>query len=395
MKVLMLAPHSFYQDRGTPIAVDLLLRALSERGDEVHLLTFHEGEDRQHPGLTLHRVRPWFSVRDIGPGFSVKKLWCDVFLFAHFWRLLRNGHYDVVHAVEESAFMALSLCPWRSIPFIYDMDSSMATQLMDRFPLLYFFRPFLRFCETLPMRWAWAVVPVCEALAKQAYPHCRGRIVVLQDISLLDLYGSHEPAPDVRTELGIIGKVVMYMGNLEAYQGIDLLLEAFAACRSGGKDAHLVIIGGSESHIAAYRGKARLLGVAESVHFLGPRPIGQMAGFLRQADILVSPRVQGDNTPMKIYSYLHTGRAVLATRLPTHTQIMDDEMALLAEPEPLAFAQAMARLLDDELLRAGLGEHARARIEAEHSYASFRARIHALYDELEQERSADGQNADQ
>ena len=45
MKVLMLAPHPFYQERGTPIAVDLLIRALTERGYQIDLLTFNDGND--------------------------------------------------------------------------------------------------------------------------------------------------------------------------------------------------------------------------------------------------------------------------------------------------------------------------------------------------------------
>jgi len=45
MRILFLAPHPFYQDRGTPIAVNLMLQALSERGEEVDVLTYHEGRN--------------------------------------------------------------------------------------------------------------------------------------------------------------------------------------------------------------------------------------------------------------------------------------------------------------------------------------------------------------
>jgi len=34
------------------------------------------------------------------------------------------------------------------------------------------------------------------------------------------------------------------------------------------------------------------------VHFLGPRPIAALDGLLRRADVLVSPRLKGLNTPM-------------------------------------------------------------------------------------------------
>jgi hypothetical protein len=36
------------------------------------------------------------------------------------------------------------------------------------------------------------------------------------------------------------------------------------------------------------------------VHFLGPRPISTLDGLFRRADVLVSPRLKGLNTPMKM-----------------------------------------------------------------------------------------------
>ena len=59
-----------------------------------------------------------------------------------------------------------------------------------------------------------------------------------------------------------------------------------------------------------------------------------LASLLAQADVLVSPRTRGNNTPMKIYSYLDAGRAVLATDLPTHTQVLTPECARLAPADP-------------------------------------------------------------
>ena len=61
----------------------------------------------------------------------------------------------------------------------------------------------------------------------------------------------------------------------------------------------------------------------------------------------MSPRLKGLNTPMKIYSYLDSGSAVLATRLRTHTQVLDDELAYLVEPEPAALGRGLAALLRD------------------------------------------------
>ena len=53
----------------------------------------------------------------------------------------------------------------------------------------------------------------------------------------------------------------------------------------------------------------------------------------------MSPRIKGNNTPMKL-SYLHSGKAVLATNLPPHTQILDNRVAMLADPTPKHMARA-------------------------------------------------------
>ena len=383
MKILILAPHPYYQERGTPIAVDLLVRALCERGDTVDLLTYHEGSDRQHKRFQIYRINPFPKVGNLCPGFSLKKIYCDVFMFFKFILMIWKNKYDVVHAVEESAFMALLICPLRSVPYVYDMDSLMSTQLVDRSKFLRPFRSILRFLESLPMRFAEAVVPVCEALADEVRRYRDNNIVILKDISLVDDSQPDSVAQDLRHESGATGKIVMYVGNLESYQGIDLLLESFFLVRQQGSDVSLMVIGGTSESIAHYKDMAENLGISQYVYFMGPRPVKQIGQFMMQADVLVSPRTQGENTPMKIYSYLDSGVAVMATRLPTHTQVMSDDIAMLAEPNKEDFSLTMLKLLASDSLRERLACSAKEYISREHSYPVFRKRVFDLYDRLE------------
>ena len=57
------------------------------------------------------------------PGFSVKKVVCDVFMFVKCLRMVRKNRYDLIHAVEESAFIAAAMQRLTGIPDCYDMDS--------------------------------------------------------------------------------------------------------------------------------------------------------------------------------------------------------------------------------------------------------------------------------
>jgi glycosyltransferase involved in cell wall biosynthesis len=189
----------------------------------------------------------------------------------------------------------------------------------------------------------------------------------------------------MKAELGITGLLLMYVGNLEEYQGIDLLLDSFAVAHSKLAVADLVIIGGQSRDIEKYGKKSRQLGIANKVHFLGPKPVEHLGHYLSQADILVSPRLKGNNTPMKLYSYLHSGKPVLATRLPTHTQLIDDRVAMLVEPHVEPFSGAIVRLMEDTKLRTELGTAGRQLIEEKFTYRVFREKLNRVFEWLETE----------
>ena len=380
----MIAPQPFYEERGTLIAIDLLLRAQAERGNEVDLLTVHLGESRSYAGLQIFRVRPWPRPRRIRPGLSLAKIWCDLFLFFAAIRLVRQNRYRLIHAVEEAGFMALVIGKMFRTPYVFDVDSSMTTQIINRFKWLSPVTRLLKWLESIPARHAAAIIPMCDSLAEDIAHVSSQRIFVLNDICLP---GNPEAtADDLRELLDIKNELlVMYVGNLEPYQGIDLLLDSFGKVIERGTCSRLVIIGGLTEDVAKYRAQADELNIGQHVNFIGPRPVGALDKYLCQADLLVSPRIQGTNTPMKIYSYLGSGRAVVATNLQTHTQVMDDSTAALAAPEAQAFADAMVRVLGNEEERERLGKQAATLAEEKYSWPAFKRQVDRIFDELEQD----------
>jgi glycosyltransferase involved in cell wall biosynthesis len=383
VRILLLAPHPFYQARGTPIAVKTVLEFLSGRGDTVDLLTYAEGSDVSIPNCTVYRIPRVPGLQNIRAGFSMKKVLCDVLMVGSCLRLVRRTRYDLIHAVEESAFIAAAVRALSGVPYVYDMDSSLAEQMVDAYPALRFAFPALRRMEAMVIRRSSGVLTVCAALQDVALAHDPGQLVGrVEDTTLLT--GPKLASNNGQTPQGADGApVAMYVGNLESYQGIDLLLEGFRHTLSRVPKARLVIVGGRDADIAHYRGRAQRLGIAGSVEFTGPRPIGMLPELLRQADVLVSPRLKGTNTPMKIYSYLDSGSAVLATRLRTHTQVLDDGMAYLVDPEPVAFGHGLAALMADPELRARLASSARAYVQREHTPEAARRKLEAFYSTME------------
>jgi glycosyltransferase involved in cell wall biosynthesis len=299
--------------------------------------------------------------------------------------LVLKNQYDLVHAVEESVFIALLLRPFFGLPYLYDMDSSLAQQMVEQIPRLapvsFVFRAF----EKTAVKHALAVVPVCDALAEGVEKYEPRKMVILHDVSLLDS-GEHPQEPDsLKTQLRVDGLLMMYVGNLQPYQGIDLLLESFAIALKRTKKVDLVIIGGATEDIERYLVKSFRLGILNKVHFLGKRPLEHLATYLAEADILVSPRIKGQNTPMKIYSYLDSGKPLLATKLPTHTQVVDEGTAMLAEPTPIALAEGIVRLAERKRMRLELGESGRRLVEKKFSLPVFREKSNQLFDWLSNE----------
>lgn len=386
MKILVLAPHPFFQARGTPLAVRTVLEFLSGRGHDVDVLTLHEGEDVAIPNTRIFRIRalPW--IRNVRPGFSFKKVVCDLLMFVACMRMVRRSRYDLIHAVEESAFIAAASQTVHGVPYVYDMDSSLADQMVEAYPWLQFALPFMRYCESLAIRRSLGVLTVCAALEDLALGHDPAKAVArVEDSTLLppgapgDANGSG-PIPDaVKRD----GPIALYVGNLERYQGIDLLLEGFRHTLRTLPSANLVIVGGRPDDILRYRRIADNLGILPRVHFLGPRPVSLLPDLLRQADVLVSPRLKGLNTPMKIYSYLDSGTAVLATRLRTHTQVLDDRTAYLVEPSPEPLGIGLATLLGDKALRQRLAAHAKEYVQEEFTPEAARRKLGVFYDDME------------
>lgn len=383
LRVLVLAPHAFYIDRGTPIDVDILVRALCERGYEVDLACYHEGEGRDYPGLTIHRIDPGDSLAEIGPGFSGKKLRADRHLWSLAMRLAHQNDYDVVHAGEEAVFIAMWIKARLGVPYVYDMDSSIAQQMVEK---MGFLRPVafgFNFMEARAIRGALACAPVCHALGDLAKKRGARHYEVLHDISQIDPDAMATGERDLKAELGLEGPVFMYVGNFETYQGVGLLLEGFAEAHKQGTKASLVIAGGSDEHISEYRLRASALGLDGVAHFIGRWPVARLGELLAQADVLTAPRTRGVNTPQKIFPYMHSGKAVLLTRLPTHTQIVDDTVCMLADATPEGFGAAIDQLATDADLRARLGAAGRAFVERDHVYPAHRARVDRLYDHIE------------
>ncbi|WP_022683449.1 glycosyltransferase family 4 protein [Sphingobium bisphenolivorans] len=377
MRILMLAPQPFYEERGTPIAVRLAAEALAAQGHEVDLLSFHLGRSIPMPGVRHHRIAPPPGIRHVPIGFSFKKVVCDLYMLGKAARMMLHQRYDVLHAVEEAAFFALPLAALGRAKLVYDADSILSEQIVEKWPKVAPLAGLVAWVERLAYRRSDLVVAVCPAVrdaASRAAP--AARVHLLPDAVM----GEGAPPPveeDLRAEAE--GReVALYVGNLEAYQGVPLLLQAMAMLPPGDRPL-LVVIGGDEAAVERHRLLAEGLDIAADVQLLGVRPLSALGAYLPMADILCSPRIKGRNTPMKIFSYMASGRAILATDIESHRQVLDAECAMLVTPDAAGMAAGLQRLKHDPACRARLGDAARAKALRDYSHAAFEGRLRRAY----------------
>lgn len=381
MKVLLIAPQPFFEERGTPIAVRLLAESLCSFGHSVDLLAYHAGTDVAFAGLRLFRARRPPGVHRVPIGISWQKLACDWFLVLRMVKLLRENKYDVIHAVEEAIFPAVAFGRGSGRKVVYDMDSWLSEQLTDKWTWLRPLKRLLLGLERCAVQRSALVLPVCDDLAERVWPWMdRQRVIVLPDVPV---GGANRELPAESLRGFVDGDAVLglYVGSLEQYQGIDLLLRGIGLLPRDTR-FRMVIVGGSDDNIARYRRKCVDLGIDGLVRFIGPRPLASLYGYLTQADILISPRKLGVNTPMKIYSYMQSGRAILATDIRSHAQVLDSSCASLVPPSADGLAAGLAQLTGDAELRGRLGAAARARAEERYTLAAYRRRLEQAYDLL-------------
>ncbi len=375
MRILFLAPTPFFSVRGTPIAIRQVLRLLSERGHAVDLLTFPIGEDVALPRLRIARCGKSLSIRTIGLGPSLKKAVLDLAVFFHLTvRLLfaRGPRYDCVHSVDELTLGCWTLSWLIKCPVIYDMDSSIVEQFENKEP----FRRLTwiaRWIENRMIRYSTVVMPVCEALATRVTAAVPDKpCVVLPDLPNVDPGAAI--AGDVPTELrGAQAPMVVYTGNLAPYQGVGQLLAAARLLQDAGIALTPVIVGGTAREVL------QLARLYPRTVFLGQLPPERLGVIYRMAACLVSPRMSGTNTPMKVIDYMQAGRIIVATRLLTHTQVLDDSCAVLVTPTPHGLAEGIEFALSDEKRARRFADAARRKLEQSSSASEFENKLFEAY----------------
>jgi glycosyltransferase involved in cell wall biosynthesis len=387
VRILMLAPEPFFEPRGTPFSEYHRIKALGELGHHVDLVTYPIGRDVELPNLRIYRsLRPPL-VRKVRIGPSFTKVVLDGLMLLTTTRLALTRKYDAIHSHEEMGLVGVWLARWLGIPHLYDMHSSLPQQLSNfKYSRSGLLRRVFTWAEGQMVRKSSVVITICQELQDTVTGMGAGeRSLLIENVMGGDV---DEPpsksAGEVRAAWGIASDapLALYTGTFEAYQGVDMLIDATAIVARRRPDARVLVVGGEPAQVEAAKAKAQAAGAAAIMVFAGQQPAKDIPGFVQAADLLVSPRIRGTNTPLKIYSYLRSGKPIVATNLLTHTQVLTPEIAKLVEPTPQAFADVMLELLGNPAERRRLAAAAQSVALAKYSRDTYLRRTADAYARL-------------
>jgi len=366
-RIAMLAPCPFPSFQGTQVVIHDLAAALSRAGHRVHLLTYGESEyEAESFAFDLHRAPPM----GVGPrsGPSWRRPLADSALLHRAHTFLAKHDVDLIHAHNvEGLAIGLWLRRKHDLPLVYHAHNAMESELpsyYDSAPVRLGARLAGRLFDRTVVRRANAIV--CFD-TEQRDLHITngaqaGRVFVIPPG--IDASRLQEPDPErvraLRARLGP-GPIVLYAGNPDRYQNLELLWRAWPEVIRTRPDARLLIA----SH-HPHEDFPRLPSVPRpgTTLFEPYRSHAELKALYAIADVGVAPRTITTGVPVKVINYLAVGLPVVACR-HVGAKLMTESEPTLTNDNAEAFAAGVLSALAHERRRD-------PRAESFHKFAASR-----------------------
>ena len=388
----MLAPTPYFADRGCHVRIFEEARALIRQGHAVRIVTYHLGRDL--PPVPVDRIPavPWYRKLAAGPSWH--KPYLDLLLLAKALRVARSFRPDLLHAhLHEGGFLGLLLKRILGVPLLFDCQGSMTTEMLDHG----FFRAGsllhrgFGFLEGVINRGADFILTssgpgAADLVERWGVPAAKVR-------ALIDGVDTDEFRPGdraaARQELGLPldVPVAVFLGVLNRYQGVDLLLEVVDLLRQRQVPLHFLVMGFPEEE---YRRRAAEMGLAERITFTGRVDYGRTPHLLAAGDLALSPKISRTEANGKLFNYMACGLPTVAFDAPINREILGDAGVYARFGDAGDFADRLVELAADLPCRQELARRVREKAVAEHSWTAREKVLEDLYFRLLESASALG-----
>jgi glycosyltransferase involved in cell wall biosynthesis len=378
-RILMIAPTPFFAHRGCHVRIYEQARALQAMGCQVEVCTYHLGDDR--PGIPTHRTPriPWYHKLSAGPSWH--KLYVDVLLLLKTWSVARRLRPDVLHGhLHEGTAIGWVVGKLLGLPVVGDFQGSLSGEIKahEFLPNRGWLYRFLARNEGWIDRLPQVAVASCTDVAQELQERFGVRDIVLA----LDGVDTKTFRPDA--EVGDLEslvppgrRVVVYLGVLSAYQGVDHLLEAIPHVLSCVPQAYFLVMGYPDED--KYRQRAHELGIANHVSFPGRIDYDQAARYLALGEIAVGPKLSETESNGKLYNYMACALPTVAFDTPPSREILGDLGVFAPRGDATALANAIVSLLQDPTGAQELGQKLRERVVMHFSWENTARQLMKAY----------------
>lgn len=360
-KILMIAPTPFFSHRGCSVRVYEETSALEKLGNEVVICTYHYGDDI--PGLAVHRIInvPWYKKLSAGPSYH--KLYLDILLWFKALLVARQVKPDVIHGhLHEGTFLGYIVGRILNLPLLSDIQGSLTGELKAHGFVASegLYLALLRRLEQMISNMPQATVASSSAVADGLRNDFGTQDVFLAlDGVDSEVFRPSVDKPTLRQSIPSDRKVVVYLGLLSYYQGIDCLLEAIPQVLRMNERVHFLIMGYPD--VKGYSKRADQLGITGHVTFTGRIPYSKAPSYLALGDLAVSPKLAETESNGKLYNYMACGLPTVAFDTPVNREILGDLGLYATLGDASSLAATISDAISDEAILADLGEKLRER----------------------------------
>lgn len=375
----MVAASPFPYPQGSQVLIGQLAAALQRRGHQVQVISYHCGIGPPPAGVTVHRIRALPGLGLVKARPSWRKPLLDLLLARALLQLVRRQPPDLIHAHNfEGLLAALFVRRLTGVPVVYHIHNAMGLELHT-----YFDSHLSRWAGSIVGRWVDAQLPRradhCIVLSEQAADHFRQRGV--ERLSTIPPGIDFRPgnATRARQILGP-GPLVLYSGNLDRYQDLDLLLQAFRLVADARPEVRLVFA--INSRPGEWPARARALGLDRQVVFILTDEFATTCDLLAAADVAVCPRTVCLGFPIKLLNYMAAGKAIVASAGSACGLYHLENGWVVTNGDAAGMAAAILALLDNPNLASRLGERARQTVQAEYTWDRAATAIEEIYEQV-------------
>jgi 1,2-diacylglycerol 3-alpha-glucosyltransferase len=378
-KILMVAASPFPYPQGSQVLTAQLAASLQRRGHRVRLMAYHCGLGQPPPGVEILRIPavPGLGTAQAGPSWQKPLL--DLLLARTLLQIVREWQPDVVHTHNFEGLLVALFARWLTgVPVLYHVHNAMGLELHTYF-------------RSRVGSWAGGVVGrwVDAKLARRA-DYC----ILLNDAAVdyfqqrgVNRFRVIPPGIEVepgepgraRRSLGE-GPLVVYSGNLDRYQDLDVLLEAFRLVVKARPDARLVF--STNAAPGECQMRAEDMGLGRQTVFLTPDDFGAVRDLLAAAEVAVCPRQTCLGFPIKLLNYMAAGKAIVASAGSACGLRHLENGWVVDNGDVAGMALAIVTLLEQPELARRLGENARSTARREYGWEGVVASIEEIYEQI-------------